>query len=220
MNDAKESRPPGTFTRDQALHLSAAQRRASMIATAVLFAAGLWTVREFLPALVWAVVIAIGVWPVYERAGRRWPRHRRMLLPALVVLVILVVFVIPLTLVAVPVAQDAHAAAAFVAKARQSGLPAPPILSQLPFGDKAAAMWQANLGQPGQLDEFSSRFAQGKLTGLGRRAVQEAAHRSVLFGFMLLTLFLLLREADLVVEQLKVASRRAFGPAGRVSVAR
>ena len=194
--------------------MSAAQRRASLVAAAVLVAAGLWTLHEFLPALVWAVVIAIGVWPVFERAARRWPRHRAVLLPALVVLALLVVFVIPITLVAVPVAQDAHNAAAFLATARQSGVPAPAILEQLPYGERLTALWQANLGQPGRIDEFSSRFAQGQLTTLGRRALQEAAHRTVLLGFMLLTLFLLLREAEAVVGQLKVASRRAFGPAG------
>ena len=36
----------------------------------------------------------------------------------------------------------------------------------------------------------------------------------MLLGFTLLAVFLLLREADAVVGQLRVASRRAFGPAG------
>ena len=179
-----------------------------------MFLAGLWTLHEFLPALVWAVVIAIGVWPIFERAAHRWPRYRSNLLPTCVVLAILIVFVIPITLVAVPVAQDAHAAADFIQKSRQSGLPAPALLNQLPYGERLTSLWQANLGQPGRLDEFTSRFAQGQLTNLGRRALQEAAHRAVLLGFMLLALFLLLREAEGVIGQLKVASRRAFGPAG------
>ncbi len=36
----------------------------------------------------------------------------------------------------------------------------------------------------------------------------------VLLGFMLLALFFLLRDADAVVDQLRVGSRRTFGPAG------
>ena len=214
MKHSELSRPPGTFTRRSAVNMSSAQRRAGFAAATVLFVAGLWTLHEFLPALVWAVVIAIGVWPLFERAARRWPRYRTTLLPGAVVLAILIMFVVPITLVAVPLAQDAHAAAAFIQKARQSGVPAPTILNQLPFGERLTSLWQANLGQPGRLDEFSSRFAQGQLTRLGRRALQEGAHRAVLLGFMLLALFLLLREAEAVVVQLKVASRRAFGPAG------
>ncbi len=210
----KESRAPGTYTRDRALRMTPGQGRAGLVAAALLLAAGLWTLHEFLPALVWAVVIAIGVWPLFDRAGRRWPQHRRTLLPALVVLAILVVFVIPLTLVAVPVAEDAHGAAAFIARARQAGVPAPPILGRLPYGAKLTALWGSNLGRPGYLDEFSSRLAQGQLVDFGRHLAREAAHRAVLLGFTLLTLFMLLREADAVVGQLQVASRRAFGPAG------
>ena len=211
---SRTSRPAGAYTRDRALRMTGAQTRASLIASVLLLLTGLWTLREFLPALVWAVVIAIGVWPLFDRAGRRFPQHRKELLPALVVLAILIVFVIPLTLIALPVAQDAHGAAAFIARARQSGVPAPQILERLPYGPKLTAIWQSHLGRPGYVDEFSSRFAQGQLVGFGRRLVQEAAHRAVLLGFTLLALFMLLREADGVVGQLRVASRRAFGPAG------
>ena len=210
----KASQPPGTFTRDRAARISPAQIRASLTVAFLLLAAGLWTLHEFLPALIWALVIAIGVWPLFERAARRWPQYRKTLLPALVVFSILVVFVAPLTLVAFPVAEDAHGVAAFIANARQSGVPAPPLLGQLPYGAKLLALWQANLGRPGYLDEFSTRLAQGQLVGFGRHVAQEAAHRAVLLGFMVLALFMLLREADAVVRQLKVASRRAFGPAG------
>ncbi len=211
---AKESSSPGTYTRDRAVTMTPVQTRASLVAAGLLLAAGLWTVREFLPALIWAVVIAIGLWPLFDRAGRRWPKHRKTLLPALAVLAILVVFVIPLTLVALPVAEDAHGAAAFIAHARQSGVPAPQILGQLPFSPKLIALWQANLGRPGYLDEFSSRLAQNQLVGFGRRLAQQAAHRTVLFGFTLLTLFMLLREAERITAQFVVASRRTFGLAG------
>ena len=214
MPEVKTSRPPGTYTRQSTVRLSASQSWASLFAAGLLLLAGVLTLREFIPALVWAVVIAVAVWPLFDRAGKRWPRHRRGLLPALVVLAILVVFAIPLTLVAVPLAQDAHGAADFINKVRQQGLPAPPILGQLPWGRRLVALWQANIGQPGQLDVYESHLAQGGLAGFGRHVAREAAHRAVLFGFTLLTVFLLLREADAVVGQVKVASRRAFGPAG------
>ena len=214
MPESPKSKPPGTYVRDRGIRMSRGQMRASLLAAGLLFLAGVFTLKEFLPALAWAVVIAIAVWPLFDRAGRRWPRHRRGLLPALVVLSIVVVFVVPLTLVAVPVARDAHGLAAWIDQARRSGVQAPPLLGELPFGARLTALWQANLGQPGRIDAFTAHALQGNLIGMGRRIGAEALHRTVLLGFMLLTLFLLLREADAVIAQAKVASRRAFGPAG------
>ena len=180
----------------------------------MLTVAALYTLHEFLPSLIWAVVFAVGVWPLFERAARRWPKHKRTLLPAAVVTAVLLVFVVPVTLVALPLAQDAHELAAWVQHARQSGVPPPQILGHLPYGERLTDLWRTNLGQPGAISELTSRTLQGGLVRTGRRFATEAAHRLVLLGFMLLALFMLLRQAEEVAEQVKVASRRAFGPAG------
>lgn len=194
--------------------MSAAQTRASLVAAVLLFLAGVYTLHEFLPALVWALVFAIGVWPLFDRASKRWPKHKKGLLPALVVFAILLVFVVPVTLIALPLARDAHGMADWVEQIRRSGLAAPPLLSKLPYGAQMVAWWQANLGQPGQISELTSRTLRGGLLRTGRKFGSEALHRLVLLGFTLLAVFLLLREAEGVIEQIKVASRRAFGPAG------
>ena len=200
--------------RRQGVAMSPAQVRASLVAAAALAVAALYTLHEFLPSLVWAVVFAVGVWPLFERGARRWPQHKRTLLPAAVVAAVLLVFVVPVTLVALPLARDTHALAAWVQNVRQFGLPPPQILAHMPYGDRLTGLWQANLGQPGQISDLTSRTLQGGLVGVGRRFAQEAAHRLVLLGFMLLALFMLLRQAEEVVEQVKTGSRRAFGPAG------
>ena len=101
-----------------------------------------------------------------------------------------------------------------MAQARTSGVPAPPLLGHLPYGARLTLLWQENLGQPGQISDLASRGVQGGLLHVGRRVGAEALHRLVLLGFMLLTLFMLLREAESVVEQVRVASRRALGPSG------
>lgn len=194
--------------------MSTAQVRTGLIAVTLLLLAALYTLREFLPALLWAVVFTIGVWPLFDRAARRWPEHRKGLLPAVVVLAVLLVFVVPVALAAVPIARDAHGVSAWLEQARLHGVPPPPLLDRLPFGGRMHAEWAANLGQPGQVSDLISHTLQGRLIGLGRRFGSEAVHRVVLLGFMLLTLFLLLRQAEEVAEQVRTASRRAFGPAG------
>ena len=214
MAQKQTANKPGTWIRREGVSMSTAQVRASLVAAAGLAVASLYTLHEFLPSLVWAVVFAVGVWPLFDRAARRWPKHKRTLLPAAVVIAVLLVFVVPVTLVTLPLAQDAHALAAWVQHARQSGVQPPQILAQLPYGDRLTDLWRTNLGRPGAISELTSRTLQGGLVRTGRRFASEAAHRLVLLGFMLLALFMLLRQAEEVVEQVKVASRRAFGPAG------
>jgi predicted PurR-regulated permease PerM len=212
--EQQQSDKPNTWTLSHKVSMSSAQTRASLFALAALVAAGVFTVREFLPALVWAVIFAIGIWPLFDRAGKTWPRHRKGLLPAVAVLLIFLTFVVPLTLIAVPLASDAHGIAAWIDKARQFGVPPPPLFARLPYSGQLTALWQANLGHPGDVSALASRALQGGLAEQGRKIGAETLHRLVLVGFMLLTLFLLLCDVDAVVDQVRVAGRRTFGPAG------
>ena len=214
MTKREDEAKPGTWISETPAAMSKAQVAAGLIATGLLVLAGLHTIHGFIPALAWAVVIAIGIWPTFRRLARRWPGHGRELLPALVILAVLLVFVVPLTLVAIPAAQDAHGAADWVRQVRAQGMAPPPFLQDLPFGGKLTELWRANIGAPGALSDLTSHAMQGGLMHFGRRVGAEALHRVVLLGFMLLALFFLLRDADTVVDQLRVGSRRAFGPAG------
>jgi predicted PurR-regulated permease PerM len=194
--------------------IAGSQKFTGLAATLLLVIAGIYTLREFLPALAWTVIFAIGLWPLFQRMVRRWPRHKRELLPALFVLGVVLVFVVPVILVAIPLADDAHAATAWVEQIQQSGIAPPQFLAHLPDGAKLTSLWQAKLSQPGQISVLTKGAAEGggaKLAGTVGRAT---LHRLVLFGFMLLGLFFFLRDSDTVIEQLNVASRRAFGTAG------
>jgi len=195
------------------------RRLAAGIATTLLVLAGLFVIRGFLPALAWAGVVAIGVWPLYRRLAERWPNHKRELLPALVILLILLVLVIPLMMIGLPVLKDAHEAAGWLQQAKTTGLAPPPFLSNLPFGGRLTDLWRQNLGQPGSLSVLAGRTMQGGVIQLGRHFGAEALHRLMLMGFMLLVLFFLLRDADAVTDRLRSASRKMFGPRGeRVGV--
>lgn len=194
--------------------LTPAQRRAGMVAALLLFLGGLYTLREFLPALAWTSVFAIALWPLFQQTARRWPRFKRGLLPAAFVLGIVLMFVIPMIVIAVPLATDAGAAGEWIHRVEENGAAPPPFLAKLPYGQRVSNLWQQRLSQPGQI----TALTKGALAGGGARVAgtvgRETVHRVVLFGFMLLGLFFLFRDADGVVRELKIASRRSFGEAG------
>ena len=180
----------------------------------LLFLAGLFTLKEFLPALAWSVVFAIALLPWFRRLAARWPQHKRELLPGLFVLGVVLVFVLPLLLIAVPLAEDWHDARQYLGQAEQYGVAPPAFLSNLPDGNRLVQLWQDKIGQPGQISTITHGAIHGGGAKVARRIGFETIHRVVLVGFMLLGLFFLLRDSDSVVEQLQVGSRRAFGEPG------
>lgn len=208
--------PPGTWTASRLPRLLKSQQRAALVAVGLLAFAGLWTLAPFLPALGWAGIFAISLWPWYERCRVRWPRHGRILLPALVTALVLLAFVLPLIVVLDAVAQDSAKVLAWLAASSAQGVPAPEVLHRLPYGEQLVALWQEQIGQPGALSHFS--LLHGGTTWLridwSGRFVGAVLHRLLLAGLMLMALFFMLRDGDTISQGIHIGARRAFGPAG------
>ena len=176
---------------------------------------GIYTLQRFLPALVWAAIFAIALWPLYRRV-RTGPSGRRhtMLVPLVFTLGVALVFIIPIVLIGVQLAREAHNTLDWLQQIQDNGVPEPALLHRLPYGEQAVSnWWQNNLATPGAPRELLGRLTQGR-GDMGRNAGQEVVRRLTLFAFTLVTLFFLFREGRTVISQLRRASLRAFGPNG------
>lgn len=193
-----------------------AQTAARIVLASVLAGFGLWTLWEFIPALVWAGIIAIAIWPTYRIAQRHCPSDRHnLLLPSAFTLLVAVVFVAPLVLAVLRVGQELHTVLDWLDSARQSGLPAPDWLAHLPVvADQAVAWWNDNLADKDAAADLLQRIDRAQLLGTGRQIGIAVIHRAILFGFSLLTLFFLFRDGDSLILEMRHASARAFGPSG------
>ena len=187
----------------------------TLLATALL-ALALWMAATFLPALLWAGVVAIAIHPLYQRIEARWPRHRGgALLPALVTTGIGLLVILPIAFCVVRAAHEARDLIAWLAVSRQTGLPQPAWVAQLPFGrDAVAHWWQLNLATPQGAAWQFDRFDTATLFARSRNVGSNLLHRSVVFAFTLIALFFLLKDGDAVTAQARVASDRLLGPAG------
>ena len=195
--------------------MSRAQIATSLVAASLILLIGLKTLEEFIPALVWAVIFAIAIWPLYQRARIRWPRHARgHLLPLLFTLVVALVFIAPLAFVVVPLTHDGQDVVRWVDQARTEGVPVPAFLPRMPFASHLVPLWKQDLGDPHQASMLFGRIAHGGALSMSSHVGSQVLHRLVLFGFTLLTLFFLFRDGDVLTGQMRRASRRAFGPAG------
>jgi predicted PurR-regulated permease PerM len=213
---ADASAPAPTPTSAPTSTLTPAQRITRAALTIALVLLGLWTLHEFLPALVWAGIFAIALWPLYRSACERFPPGRHnVLMPAVFTLGIALVFLLPLVLVAVPLSHDAHGVFTWIQQARNTGIPPPEFLASLPLvGTEIQGWWQSNLGDPAAASALLQRVGQGDLFAKSREIGSMVLHRIVLFGFTMLTLFFLFRDGAYLAVQMRRASRRLLGPSG------
>lgn len=207
--------PPGTFTRSLDDPWSPAQRRAGMVALAVIAALGLWTMRVFLPALGWAIILAISLWPWRQRAVALWPRGADFTWPALFTLTVALFFVLPLLMVAHAISVDGRFVLQWIVDARAHGLAMPDFVNHLPGGAAIAAWWQANLATPNALGNWHFPGGAGRSPfSAGPHLLGLVLNRVVVAVFLLLILFFLLRDGERVANSLRVGCERAFGTAG------
>lgn len=203
-------------TDDTGLDPGRPQRLARLALVICLVGLGLWTVQSFVPALAWASILAIAVWPFYQRLRSRWPPGRHnILLPMLFTLAVAVLFGLPFVILAVQAGREAHDIIEWLKSASTSGIPVPDVVGHLPFGsDQVAAWWRGNLAGPLPTAEILKRVDRGSVIVLTRRFGFEVAHRFIIFFFMLMTFFFLMRDGESVVRDMLVASQKLFGARG------
>lgn len=194
------------------------QRLARIVLVVGLLGFGTWILREFLPALAWAAVLAIALWPLYQRLLVVLPRHGdRALAPAMATLGITLAIFTPLALLGIAVARESHFVLGFIHEARQQGIPVPDWVTQLPYAGSALAdWWRANLSDPEMADELFGRVNLHTVTGSLRQYGREIVHRVAILLFTLLTLFFLFRDGEALTWQLRDLSDRLIGARGEV----
>lgn len=197
-------------------HTPLPQVIARLALTTALVAAGIWILWDFIPALVWAAIFAIVLWPLRRRLVQVLPaRGERELAPLLLVVAVGLIFILPLVLLGFALAREGHVVVHFVGHARGNGVPLPEWIARLPLvGAPLAGWWQDNLSNPGVVQDLLGRLNPKLLAESARHFGAEIVHRLVLFSFTLLTLFFLFRDGDRLAAQARILGDRLFGHHG------
>lgn len=193
-----------------------AQRVSRVVLAVALALLGLWIIHAFLPAIAWATILSIAVWPLYRRALRAFPpRGHRVLLPLAATLLVALVLIVPLAYAGVRIAHESGSILRYIAELTHNGLPMPAWLQHLPgIGSPIAEWWRDNLSDPQTIKELFGRLFKRIPAESARVIGVEVLHRFIILLFTLFTLFFLFRDGETLCRQLLLLSHSVLGPSG------
>src|SRR4051794_4813672 len=201
---------------NQPLPLHPAARLTARVSLAiVLLAAALWTAADFLPALIWAVILAITIWPLYLRVAEKLSGGPSALSALLTTFVVGLTLFLPLALAAYQVAQQNEALVSWATQARENGIKVPEWVSRLPLAaDVVRAWWTENLATPGAASAWLQNLNTDKAAEMTKTLGGQLLHRAFMFVFALVALFVLLRNGREVAQRVMITADRIFGDPG------
>ena len=192
------------------------QLAARIVVLGALAFLAIWTLWSFLPALGWAAVLAIATWPARQWLTRNGatPTRAAILLTATAGLLI----VGPLVIVVIEATRESLLLLHWLRELRQTGIPVPEWLSQLPFvGSYLAPWWHEHLADPEAARALLGRTESLTVTQWTRHLGHELIHRLVILGFTLLTLLFIYRDGPSLTLQIRNVADRLLGvPARRL----
>lgn len=180
----------------------------------ILFAAFV-TQRFFLP-LVWAAILCIATWPLFERALRACGDRS---IPAALIATVAsaLLFLVPLAVGLAEVAHQAPALAAFIAEANTNGLAAPAWVARIPMAGPAIFEWWTNtLSQPHGMAHLLQDGSVGRLhtaSELLRNFGAHLLHRLIDIGFAFVALFFFYKDGPALVRQMDAIGSHCVGRA-------
>lgn len=176
-------------------------------------AISVWMLWRFLPALAWAVVLAIATWPLRQMLVHRG--FGKTAAASVLTLVLAVALVLPLIWLGFQAAHESGTILEWLNDVRQNGLGTPGWLARLPYiGSTLASWWQEHLAGPGATGTLIGHANTNGVVTLTRRLGLQVVHRLTILVFALLTLFFLYRDGAFVTDQAQAIANRVFGPAG------
>lgn len=189
---------------------------ARLLLSTTLVVFGLYMLANYLRALVWALVLAIALWPLYDRVCQKMsPRAAKEILPIVFTILVGLAVFLPVAVLAVDAVREVRDLIDYARRAEQSGIPVPEFAVRLPYvGQWLANWWGEHLSHAGWAKEIIAKANTPSLREFGANLGANMLHRGVIFGLSLLTLFFLFRHGESVSAQCRAASQKLFGERG------
>ncbi len=173
----------------------------------------LFITYRFIPSLIWAGIITITTYPLYQRWQVFFGRHHNC--SALLFTGILTVLILaPVSWMISILVRELQVLVNYLQWTNQYGSEAPVFLQQIPgFGKEVTAYWSEYLGHPGAIKSALSNLhvSLAPWSQLIRQVSVNVLHRGVQMGFTLLILFFLYRDGDKLTQSINLIGKNCLG---------
>jgi len=194
---------------------ASARMNARVALALALVALSLWTAAGFLPALIWAAILATALWPLYVKFAARVSSGPSNMSALVFTLIVALILFTPMSLAIYQIAQQGNLLAGWMKKAGESGIEVPDWLARLPIAAESVQQWwRSNLSDPKAATEWLKSVNADNASDLFRTFGGQLLHRLFLLLFSLLALFLLLRNGRSIADRILETCDRLFGEAG------
>src|SRR4051812_200681 len=109
-----------------------ARMNARVVLAIVLVGFALWTAVSFLPALIWATILAVSLWPLYIKFAARFTSGPSGIAAFLFTVIVALILFTPMALAVYQVAQQGDVLVGWLKKAGESGIEVPEWIARLP----------------------------------------------------------------------------------------
>ena len=192
-----------------------ARRNSRVVLALVLFGLGAWTASAFLPALIWATILAVALWPLYLKFAARFSSGHSSLAAFIFTAIVALVLFTPLSLAIYQIAQQGDVLVRWLKQASESGVEVPDWVARLPLvAETLQTWWRANLSDPKAAAAWLQTVNADNASELFKTFGSQLLHRLFLLLFSLLTLFFLLRNGRAVTSRFLETCDRLIGNPG------
>jgi len=194
---------------------ASARMNARVVLALALVALALWTAAGFLPALIWATILAVALWPLYINFAQRFASGPSGLTALIFTGLVALILATPMALAVYQVAQQGDVLVGWLKRAGESGIEVPEWIARLPIAAESMQQWwRDNLSDPkaatGWLKTINAESASDLFRTLGGQLI----HRLFLLFFALLALFVMLSNGRALANRFLETCERLFGEAG------
>ncbi|MGA8146249.1 MAG: AI-2E family transporter [Gallionellaceae bacterium] len=173
-----------------------AQDKFKTILSLIILASAVWLIHGFIPALLWAVVIAIATWPLRVKVAQKTGLND-IGVAAIMTASVAVLLFLPIAYALILAASDLGALTSWIMDTQKSGIAVPEWVHLIPkVGDQAVKWWSANLTDSAGLSIFLGNADNSWIKKLAQNLGTQAAHRLATLVFTIVTLFFLYRHGD------------------------
>lgn len=185
-----------------------AQDKLKIYLSLTILASAIWLMHGFIPALLWAVVIAIATWPLREKVAQK-TKLNDMGAASIMTAVVAALFFLPIVYALILAASDFGALTRWIMEVQKTGINVPEWVRMIPMvGDQIVGWWSENLADPAGLSVFIGNADNAWVKELAQDLGSQAAHRLIALVFTIITLFFLYKQGeDLSIKSLNLLEK-------------